>query len=412
MSLIKDMRLKLRPSSQERKMLKAEAEKIQTLLKKTFIPEASIQIGGSLSKDTLLISEDMDIDFYVIYKRKYAKQDIAKKLELVLKKRFSKVKKLHGSRDYFQVNKGQYLFEFVPILRITKPEQAHNITDISPLHSKWVNKTLTAQQKDDVRLLKAFCKSGNVYGAESYINGFSGYVCEILIGAYGSFEQVLKKMSNQENIFLDLKKYYKNKQEAKRELNVAKTKGAIIIIDPVQKERNAASAVSITSFKTFKKKAKYFLKNPSEKFFMKKKKTIAEIKKQQKNKQRIVLEGKFIVNKKDIAGAKAMKAKQYLEAKLKQAGFDIKSDWQCEDTVLIWFDAPKKALSPTEIKQGPPIELKEQVKRFKQKYSNVKEKKKRLYATIPRKYRRIDEAISVYSRDDYVKERLKNVRMV
>ena len=43
-----------------------------------------------------------------------------------------------------------------------------------------------------IRIAKAFCHANNSYGAESYINGFSGYALELLVYYYGSFLKFIK----------------------------------------------------------------------------------------------------------------------------------------------------------------------------------------------------------------------------
>ena len=49
--------------------------------------------------------------------------------------------------------------------------------------------------KGEVRILKKFFLHIDVYGAELAKEGFSGYVSEVLISYFGSFEKTLKKIS-------------------------------------------------------------------------------------------------------------------------------------------------------------------------------------------------------------------------
>ena len=127
--------------------------------------------------------------------------------------------KIHGSRDYFQLIYKKISFELVPILEIKNPENAKNITDVSPLHVYWVQKNIK-KLYDDVRLLKQFFKANNIYGAESYINGFSGYICELLIIYYKGFQNTIKNIANwKQDIFIDIEKQYKNYKIAKKLFN-------------------------------------------------------------------------------------------------------------------------------------------------------------------------------------------------
>ena len=76
------------------------------------------------------------------------------------------------------------------MLNIKKGSDALNVTDFSPLHVDWVNKNVK-RLRDDIRLAKRFCKVNKLYGAESYIRGFSGYALELLISYYGGFLRFL-----------------------------------------------------------------------------------------------------------------------------------------------------------------------------------------------------------------------------
>ncbi|MEK6951418.1 MAG: nucleotidyltransferase domain-containing protein, partial [Nanoarchaeota archaeon] len=209
------------------------------LISKIKIKDTKVIIGGSLAKDTWL-KDTHDIDIFV--KFNYNKfKDKSHKLSMFLEKALKKLKpiKLHGSRDYFQIEKQNYNFEIVPILDIKNILQARNITDISPLHVSWVKKHNKA---DQIRLTKAFAKAQNIYGAESYIQGFSGYVLEILTVYYGSFLSLVKNVSKwKERTIIDPEKQLKNHLI---ELNKSKIQSPLILVDPVDKTRNASAVVS------------------------------------------------------------------------------------------------------------------------------------------------------------------------
>ena len=236
------------------------------------LKEGKAILGGSGAKGTWL-SGNHDMDIFVLYgysKFRDKSPGLSNLLETVLKKAFSgtKISRVHGSRDYFKLSFEGFNFEVVPILKISRAEQAINITDISPLHSRWVNKH-AAKSKDDIRLLKRFCKAQNLYGAESYIGGFSGYVLEILIAHYGSFEKVLKaSLKWKEKDIIDPSRFYKGR-EALFHINSSKLQSPLIVVDPVDKSRNAYAALSEDKFLRFKDTAKKYLHKPGEEFLKK-----------------------------------------------------------------------------------------------------------------------------------------------
>src|SRR3989344_8736474 len=243
--------------------------------------KAEVFVGGSFAKRTVIRSDDYDVDVFIRFHD--SKKDVSDLTERIVKKTCEKLKlsykRVHGSRDYFQIllrhgdmensdgrqhsqqnspdrdfgtksNKiNQNLcknvtFEIVPVKKIKRPRDAENVTDLSYFHVSYVKKKLKGFE-EQVLLAKAFCTAHGVYGAESYIHGFSGYALECLIIHYKSFVKMLRgliKVKNGEKIVIDPAKHYKNKQEALIHLNESKLKSPIVLIDPTYKERNAIAS--------------------------------------------------------------------------------------------------------------------------------------------------------------------------
>ena len=111
------------------------------------------------------------------------------------------------------------------------------------------------------------------------------------------------------------------------EINKSKLTSPLIIIDPVQKDRNAAAALSYEKFDMLRKRAKEFLKNPSKNFFEVKVLTEKDIKSHEKN--IIILNTIPLKRKKDVAGAKFVKAFRFIQTRLELEGYKtINKDWK------------------------------------------------------------------------------------
>ena len=96
-----------------------------------------------------------------------------------------------------------------------------------------------------------------MYGAEIAKQGFSGYVCEVLVYYLGSFENVLKKMT----------KLQKNEMIGE---SPRKFESPMIIIDPIDRNRNLGAAISMDNVTNFILVARNFLKkNQISKYFYK-----------------------------------------------------------------------------------------------------------------------------------------------
>ena len=122
---------------EEKKFQLATAVVLKKLVRA--LPHSKAIVGGSVAKGTWLKgTKEVDIFVAFDYKKYAADSDrLSDHLDAGLKKTYPQRQRLHGSRDYFQVLLQGYTFEIIPILQISKPEQARNITDMSLLHAEW-----------------------------------------------------------------------------------------------------------------------------------------------------------------------------------------------------------------------------------------------------------------------------------
>ncbi|MEK6887686.1 MAG: hypothetical protein AABX14_01945, partial [Candidatus Aenigmatarchaeota archaeon] len=114
---------------------------------------------------------------------------------------------------------------------------------------------------DHIRLLKQFCKGIGVYGSDAKHQGFSGYICELLILNYGSFDNVISAASEWKPPFT---------------INIEKHLGIppnrfkdqpLVIVDPTDPERNVAAVVSGENFTKFVAAVRSYKSKSSIKFF-------------------------------------------------------------------------------------------------------------------------------------------------
>ena len=389
-------------------------EKLNYIIEKINQNQKNIKaiLGGSGAKGTWLKSFDADIFVLFNYNKFMDKSDkLSDVLEKILKKKFKNITRIHGSRDYFQLRQGKFTFEIVPILKIKKSEQAKNITDVSPLHSKWVLKHKNLI--NEIKLTKQFCQAQNTYGAESYIRGFSGYVCEILAIYYNSFLNLIRNAAKwNDKVVIDVNKYYKGKDVFKI-VNTSKLTSPLIVIDPVQKGRNAAAALSIEKFEAFKKASREFLKNPSKKFFIKN--NLEELfLKQRKNKRLIIIKVKPLGGKIDVIGAKLLKVFEFCKHQLIENGFEIlKNGWEWDKSnhAVFYFLFDKKPLQKLKEIEGPPLKLKTHVDHFKKTHKRAFRKSGKIFALEQRKFLFPDDLLKNLAKNDFVKERSKSIKI-
>lgn len=352
--------------------------------------DADVFMGGSFAKGTLLKAENYDIDIFVRFNPKY--EHLSDRLERFLRNLSVKlnfdVERVHGSRDYFIVRvKGlSGYFEVIPVNKIKKPKEEKNVTDLTYFHAPYVKKRIKGLE-DQVRLTKRFLKANEVYGAETYVKGFSGYTVELLIIKYRSFVKMLKeliKVTSEKRLIIDIEKHYKNQNEVFIQINEAKLHSPVILIDPTYKERNALAALSQDTFVKFQESARAFLKNPSLKFFENKEVDFSKLK--EKHKDNFV--SIHLATDKQAGDIAGTKLRKFFEL----VGRETKKEFILVDNYFRYAGGntgegyiiakPKKEI----IRIGPPLHLKKAVTSFKNKHANTFEKNKNIHARLEIKF--------------------------
>ena len=300
-----------------------------------------------------------------------------------------------------------FLYEIVPILDIKKADQALNITDVSPLHAAYVNKH-GKSLKDDIRLLKQFCRAQKVYGAESFIQGFSGYICELLVIAYGGFLPLMKAAAKwKDKVVLDVAGHWKGK-DVLMELNKSKLISPLVIVDPVQKDRNAGAAVSVEKFEAFKAACKVFLRKPSKELFEVNVLSMEEIKKANAKEHVIEVKIKPHSGKRDVVGCQLIKGLEHIQAQLQRHEFTLlDSGLEFGKDVFYFLVLKNEKLSKTVEREGPPLDRKEHVEQFKKKHKKSVVRKGRVIGVDVRKYMEPDALLNELKKDKYMKEKMK-----
>jgi tRNA nucleotidyltransferase (CCA-adding enzyme) len=388
-SILKEVLEKVKPSKEEldeiEKLLNSYLKRVEANIKKKKI-NAQVFVGGSAAKKTMIKKDGYDADVFIRFDKKYKDNLLSDMTEKILEN--MRGVRIHGSRDYFKIKvKDNLSIEFVPVRKIGNPREAVNVTDLSYSHVTYIKKKVKSDKLlDEIRLAKAFCFANRAYGAESYVQGFSGYGLELLIYKYKSFINFIKAMVRikpGEKEIIDIEKHYKNKNLVMTDINAAKLESPVILVDPTYKHRNVLAALSKETFLEFQKVCMEFLKNPSENFFVPKVIDLEKIKAGASNKgyEFVLLKIKTKRQPGDIAGSKLLKFYRHLSQEMERF-FDIKAkgfEYDKIQTSRIFLVAEKKREI---IKQGPKIEDSENANTFRKKHKQIFIKNGRLYSRM------------------------------
>jgi tRNA nucleotidyltransferase (CCA-adding enzyme) len=233
-----------------------------------FNPE--VVTGGSYARDTWL-PEKADIDIFLRYPLGASKIDFEEDSYKISCEAFGKGNLIirYAEHPYVETYVNDARVNIVPCYKV---ESGNWLTaaDRSPYHLGFMQANLSKKQRSDVRLLKKFMKTSESYGAEIKIGGFSGYMSEVLIYRYETFENLVM---NAQKWRLPLVITDDDKVEYVKERFF---RDKIIITDPVDINRNLGRALYISTISRFILESRSFLKKPSVEFFKEKKKKVTK----------------------------------------------------------------------------------------------------------------------------------------
>ena len=298
-----------------------------------------LEFGGSYAKGTWL-SKDADIDIFVRFK----KSTIEEKFKKISKQiGFNSLKKYspyvrYSDHPYVEAKIKNTKINVVPFYDV-KIGEWKSAADRSTFHTKFMQKSLTSKMKNDVRILKTFLKSNGIYGAEIAKQGFSGYVSEVLILHFGSFENMIKSIS----------KIKENQVIGKTS---KKFETSIVIIDPIDNNRNLAAAISNENIGKFVLICRGLKNKGTLDFFKEKKLKIS--KKYWEN--LLVIKFNFEIRSPDIIWGQIKRATSSLSTQLELGGFNVlrsKSYTDQKNQVYLFFFLESSRINEIYLKDGP-----------------------------------------------------------
>ena len=327
-------------------------------------------VCGSIGKFTWLAG-DHDIDLFVFFPKNVEREELEKRGLDVGKKLTSefggKWKIKYAEHPYVHAMIKGFDVDIVPCYRIERGEHIKSAVDRSPLHLSYVLNNLKPEQYDEVRLLKQFCKGIGVYGADTKTQGFSGYICEILIMKYGSFEAALQHAEKW------------HAPHAIGEGDTRKFDAPFIVTDPTDANRNAAAAISAENFARFVFSAGQFLDRPSVEFFFPAAKKLGasdmtKLKNRKTYFTAVVAPRPDVID--DVLWPQLRRARHRLVKELEQNEFKVirSFEWASGDdeggkgTIALVFELEVWSLPPLQRMHGPPITSHEHSARFLEKY--------------------------------------------
>ena len=419
LNIQKEVLKKIKPTKSIRNRLEKTSKtlfrKVEIIIKNKNIDfDIEPILVGSIAKDTFLL--EPDIDLFIMFPQNVPVQKLrelglrlAKEILPTGEERYAEHPYIAGKFEGFDI-------DIVPCYKLSNISEKMTAVDRTPFHTTFIKDNLAHEQRDEVRLLKQFMKGIGVYGAEIAVQGFSGYLCELLILKYGTMLSLLQNTKDWEpGLVLDIgaDDTNRNSKRCERKTRIDLPRilqnkfkdEPLIFIDPVDMKRNVASAVADDKFELFITAAKEFLAGPKIEFFFPN--PIIPL-------QEDVLKDKIHMHPNTIIGlefpmpniipdilfGQVRKCQRAVQKLLIKAGFDVaNSDFYVNNRLLILYELTSNQLPEVETHTGPP-EGHENVNDFLTKWEGTKEvvnkpyiKDNRWYVDHQRSFRTAQELI-------------------
>jgi tRNA nucleotidyltransferase (CCA-adding enzyme) len=357
-----------------------------------------VVLTGSMAKRTFL-REKRDVDVFVLFRRSVARDRLEPLIKGIMEKAFpGRAYQLsYAEHPYVRFRLEGRKIDLVPAYRIADASERLSAVDRSVLHTSFVLRNL--KNVDDVLLLKSFLQANSLYGAEIKIQGFSGYLCELLIIRYGGFVKLLRAASGwKPPLFIDVKKYYLG-HKAVREAQLRL--GRFVVIDPTDANRNVAAAVSEANLARFIRLCSGFLRKPSAQFFLRKPESFEDkVSRMARGASvfMVALPRPDVVD--DVLWGQLHRMLGQMEHHLVEFGPKIILADDSQHIVRLALALEKDLLPPTMEVEGPPLGMKQHAKRFKDSHRGARfiSRKKKLFAIVKRPVTHAEAAIQEFFR--------------
>ena len=381
-----EVKPKIIPDSKSRAAVQKKAEEIRVAVERECSRagiSAEVRLDGSVAKDTW-IRDYADVDVFMRVSPTLTKTQLREvclppaKRALYPNKIIERFAEHPYVESYVELTKRKELrVNVVPCYNVQRGQWL-SATDRSPYHTEYIRQHLTPEQRDEVRLLKAFMRGIGGYGADTKTGGFSGMLCETLIASRGEFERVVIEFTNwQESQFVDIENYYQNRADEVHRI----FQEPLIVVDPVDKGRNLGAAVRREQLWNFVAACRAFLAEPSSSFFEEpriRQLTAAEYRRRVEKRGSIILA--VVVGRMDVVvdilWSQLYRTERALVNFLRSNDFSIirSQAWSDEKALnVILIEMEQDELPSAKIHLGPPVSRRTESTSFLEKHLGNKD---------------------------------------
>lgn len=349
---------------------------VKQVLEKSRI-DATVSVQGSFARDTW-VSGDTDLDIFARFSPSMERRDWIERVLPAIRKRLKRFKVIerYAEHPFLEFYIGGIRVNVVPCYDVKQGEWK-SATDRTPYHTEYMKANLTDDLRLEARLLKKFTRGIGAYGAEIKIGGFSGMLVDTLTLYYDTFVKTITQASSWlPNTIIEIGKSPKVLERDKTE-----PKTQLLVIDPVDPNRNLASAVRADKLWGFVEAGRRFLQNPSTWYFFppkvrKKPRTQFATKIGRGDRELLAVVFRHPTLVQDVLWGQLQKLERSLIGVIERGDFKVfrAGAWSNEKTEsVILLEVERTSLSRVRLQWGPPISKKDDSHSFLERHLGARD---------------------------------------
>lgn len=356
---------RIRPTPKERERIKSLGNRLIAAVDESGIAKG--MLVGSIARGTW-IRGDLDLDVFLLFPQDTTREDLEKRGTTLGRDIAAKfggtAQEKYAEHPYINAVIEEIDVDLVPCYNIADAAHIQSAVDRTPFHTRFLLGRIDSFT-DDVLLFKQFAKACGVYGSDHMTEGFSGYLCELLVIRYGGFRELLDAASHwRPGTHIDIVNHAGKRFE-----------DPLIVIDPVDPNRNVAASLSLSRMYEFVEVARGYLKDPHEGYF-----SYPECKSLTKEDvaQALSLRGTTLIGVtfktppyiEDVIVPQLRKSTDAIRELAERNGFIVNRTGCCmgKELSLLLFEFLVPELPPIKRHMGPPLWNPENAEKFAKKY--------------------------------------------
>ncbi|WP_276270544.1 CCA tRNA nucleotidyltransferase [Haloarcula litorea] len=258
-AVVERVRARVSPDATERERLQAAAEAVmeraRTAVADLPVDAEVIQVG-STARGTWTAG-DRDVDVFVAFPPELDPSELERYGLQVGHAVLPDGHEEYAEHPYVVGTVDGYDVDLVPCYAVDDAGDIQSAVDRTPFHTRYLDGRLDDGLADEVRVAKAFLKGVGVYGSDLRTRGFSGYLTELLVLAYGGFRALADAAAD----------WHPPVRFDPADHGTETFDDPLVVVDPTDPERNVAAVCSAESVARLQHYARDLLTDPRAELF-------------------------------------------------------------------------------------------------------------------------------------------------